>query len=112
MLLSNMITKRNADFPGSPVVKISPSNARGVALIPGLGAKILYASWPKVPNIKQIQQICTKFNKDVKNICIQKKIFKKLTKRDELVRWIIGKPDKSMDQVVPLLGGEKEHGRF
>ena len=67
MLLSNMITKRNADFPGSPVVKISPSNARGVALNPGLGAKILYASWPKVPNIKQIQQICNKFNKDVKN---------------------------------------------
>ena len=60
-----------------------------------------------------------KFNKSATNsiktsktICIQKKIFKKLTKRDELVRWIIGKPDKSMDQVVPLLGGEKEHGRL
>ena len=46
-----------------------------------------------------------------KTICI-KKIFKKLTKRNELVRWIIGKPNKSMDQVVPLLGGQKEHGRF
>ena len=46
-----------------------------------------------------------------KTICI-KKIFKKLTKRNELVRWIIGKLNKSMDQVVPLLGGQKEHGRF
>ena len=65
--VSNTITKRNADFPGSPVVKISASSARGVGSIPGLGAKILYASWPKIPNIEQIQQICNKFNKDIKN---------------------------------------------
>ena len=64
MLLSNMITKRNAAFPGSPVVKISPSNARGVDSIPGLGAKILYASWPKIP---KKQNKFNKFNKDVKN---------------------------------------------
>ena len=29
-----------SDFPGSPVVKTLPSNAGGVGLIPGGGAKI------------------------------------------------------------------------
>ena len=32
-------------FPGGPVVKTSPSNARGVHLIPGRGNKILHAVW-------------------------------------------------------------------
>ena len=73
MLLSNMITKRNAAFPGSPVVKISPSNARGVDSIPGLGAKILYASWPKIP---KKQNKFNKFNKGVKNNLHQKKSLK------------------------------------
>ena len=41
------------DFPGSPVVKTSPSNARGVSSIPGQGDKIPYASGPKKQNIKQ-----------------------------------------------------------
>ena len=31
------------DFPGSAVIKTSPSNARGADLIPGQGAKILHA---------------------------------------------------------------------
>ena len=31
------------DFIGSPVVKISPSNAGGLGLVPGPGAKILHA---------------------------------------------------------------------
>ena len=34
------------DFPGGQVVKTSPSNAGGVGLIPGQGAKILHALWP------------------------------------------------------------------
>ena len=33
------------DFPGGSVVKSSPSNAGGVDLIPGQGAKILHALW-------------------------------------------------------------------
>ena len=33
------------DFPGGSVVKSSPSNAGGVDLIPGQGAKILRALW-------------------------------------------------------------------
>ena len=56
----------NRDFPGGPVVKTSPSNARGVGSIPGQGAKIPHASWPKHQNIKQ-KQYCNKFNKDFKN---------------------------------------------
>ena len=35
------------DFPGGPVVKISPSNTGGVGSIPSQGAKIPHASWPK-----------------------------------------------------------------
>ena len=34
-------------FPGGPVVRTSPSNSEGVGLIPGWGAKISHALWPK-----------------------------------------------------------------
>ena len=54
------------DFPGGPVVKTSPSNAGDAGLIPGWGAKIPHASWPKNQNIEQ-KQYCNKFNKDFKN---------------------------------------------
>ena len=40
------------DLPGGPVVKTSPSNAGGAGSIPGRGAKIPHASWPKNQNIK------------------------------------------------------------
>ena len=51
------------DFPGSPVVKSSPSNSGGAGSIAGWGAKIPHASGPKIPNIKQ-KQYCDKFNED------------------------------------------------
>ena len=35
------------DFPGGPVIKTSPSNARGMGSIPGQGAKISHSSQPK-----------------------------------------------------------------
>ena len=54
------------DFPGSPVVKTSSSNAGGTGSIPGRGAKIPHALRPKNQNIKQ-KQYCNKFNKDFKN---------------------------------------------
>ena len=54
------------DFPGGPVVKTSPFSTEGAGLIPGQGAKIPRASWPKNQNIKQ-KQYCNKFNKDFKN---------------------------------------------
>ena len=40
------------DFPGSPVVKTSPSNAEGAGLIAGWGTGIPHASRPKSQNIK------------------------------------------------------------
>ena len=36
-------------IPGGPVIKTSPSNAGGIGLIPGQGAKIPHASWPEKP---------------------------------------------------------------
>ena len=50
-------------FPGGPVVKTAPSNTVDVGLIPGQGAKIRHALWPKDQNRKQ-KQYCNKFNKD------------------------------------------------
>ena len=43
------------DFPGGPMVKTLPSNAGGMGLIPGGGAKIPHASRPQNQNIKQKQ---------------------------------------------------------
>ena len=53
------------DFPGGPVAKTLPSSAGGAGSIPGRGAKIPHAMWPKNQNIKQ-KQYCNKFNKDFK----------------------------------------------
>ena len=58
------------------MVKTSPSNAGGVGLIPGQGAKIPHASGPKNQNIKQ-KQYCNKFNKDFNNGPHQKKYLKR-----------------------------------
>ena len=66
------------DFPGSPVVKTSTSDAGGLSSIPGRGAEIPHASWPKKQNIKQ-RQYCNKFNKDFKNGPHQKNLKKKCT---------------------------------
>ena len=54
------------------MVKTLPPNAGGVGLIPGWGAKIPHASWPKNQNIKQ-KQYYNKFNKDFKNDPHEKK---------------------------------------
>ena len=61
------------------MVKTLPSNAGGVASIPGWGAKIPHALGPKNQNIKQ-KQYCNKLNKDVKNGPHQK-TFKKKKRR-------------------------------
>ena len=42
------------DFPGSPVVKILPSNEGGVDLIPGWGARIPHAFQPKNQNKTEV----------------------------------------------------------
>ena len=59
------------DFPGGPVVKTLPSNARDVGLIPGWGTEIPHASWPKKQNIRQKQYVIN--FKDFKNGPHQKK---------------------------------------
>ena len=40
----NAVKTAVRDFPGGPVIKISPSNARGAGSIPGPGANIPHAS--------------------------------------------------------------------
>ena len=40
------------NLPGGPVVKTLPSNAGGAGSIPGGGARIPHASWPKNQNIE------------------------------------------------------------
>ena len=55
------------------MVKTLPSNAGGAGSIPGQGAKIPHASWPKNQNIKKKKQYCNKSNKDFKNGPHQKK---------------------------------------
>ena len=54
------------NFPGSPVVVISPSNPEGLGLIPGQGTKIPPALGPRNQNVKQKQK-GNKFNEDFKN---------------------------------------------
>ena len=54
----------NEDFPGSPVVKTLPSNARGTSLIPGQEAKILHVLRPKGKKKVKQKQYCNKLNKD------------------------------------------------
>ena len=61
------------------MVKTPHSNAGGEGSIPGRGAKIPHASWPKKQSIKQ-KKYCDKFNKDFKNGPHQE-IFKKQTDR-------------------------------
>ena len=64
------------DFPGSPVVKILPSNAGGAGSTLSQGAKIPHASWPKKQNIKQ-KQYCNKFKKTLKMVHVKKVLKKK-----------------------------------
>ena len=49
----------NRDFPAGPVVNTSPSNAEGAGSIPGRGAKIPYALWPRNQDINNISNIAT-----------------------------------------------------
>ena len=54
------------DLPDGPVVKTSPSNAGSTGSIPGWGAEIPHASWPKKQNIKQ-KQYCNRRNQYFKH---------------------------------------------
>ena len=48
---------RAGDFPGSPVVKTSPTNAGDAGLIPAPEAKIPHASWPNNQNTHKKEAI-------------------------------------------------------
>ena len=65
-VISGRSRLKQGNFPGGPVVKTLTSDAGGTGPIPGWGAKIPYASWPKNQNRKQ-NQYCNKLNKDFKN---------------------------------------------
>ena len=45
------------EFPGGPVVKTSPANAGSASSIPGRGAKIPDALWPKKPKKHKTEAI-------------------------------------------------------
>ena len=60
--LQSEILQVSRDFPGDPVVNISPSDAEGVGSILGQGAKSPHAQWLKSQNVKQ-KQYSNKFNR-------------------------------------------------
>lgn len=63
------------DFPGSLVVRTSPSSTRGECLIPGQGAEVTGAFGKNNNNNKnQTEAICNKVNKDLKIDHIKKQI--------------------------------------
>ena len=70
-------------IPGCPVVKTPPSEAGGcwfTGSIPGQGAKIPHASWPKKAKHKKINNIVTNSIKISKIVHVKKKkIFKRPT---------------------------------
>ena len=70
------------------MVKTSPSNAGVVGSIPGWGAKIPHASWPKNQNIKR-KQYGNKFNKNFKKWSTSKKKILKKKKGDPPYIWCI-----------------------
>lgn len=74
------------DYPGSPVLRTSTSNAGSPGSIPGQGGDIPNALRPKNPNTRQ-KQCCGKFSKDFKSGPI-KTAFKKL------IWFLKGKPCK------------------
>ena len=69
-LLPLYTSKVSWDFPGGPVVKTSLSSRGVVGLIPGWGAKIAHASWPKKQKTRN-KQYFNKLNKDLKIVHIK-----------------------------------------
>ena len=55
------------------VIKTSPSSAGGAGWIPGRGAKISHASWPKTPKHENKNNIATNSIKTLKMVHIKGK---------------------------------------
>ena len=47
--LLHTIEIKSGDFPGGPMVKNLPSNAKDMGSIPGQGTKILHTAWQISP---------------------------------------------------------------
>ena len=69
-----LLSKLQGTFLGRPVVRTSPTDAGGTGSIPGWGAQIPHASWPKNQDVKQ-SNIVTNSIKTLKNIYIKEIIF-------------------------------------
>ena len=65
------------DFLGGPVVNPLSFNAEGVSSIPGWGARIPYASWPKNQNLNSGSNIVVN-SKRLLKMAHSKTIFKKI----------------------------------
>ena len=65
------------DFLSGPVVNPLPFNAGGVGSIPGWGARIPHASWPKNQNLNNGSNIVVN-SKRLKKMAHSKTIFKKI----------------------------------
>ena len=74
--------EKDRDFPSGPVFKTSPFHAGDVGSIPGRGADIPHASWPKNQSIKQ-KQYYNKFSKDFKSGPHQTNLKKKNKTREK-----------------------------
>ena len=48
--LLHTIEIKSGDFPGGPMVKNLPSNAKDMGSIPGQGTKILHTAWQISPH--------------------------------------------------------------
>ena len=75
---------RKWDFPGGPVVKTS-SNAGNASSVPGWGAKILHALWPKYLAVINRNNIVTNSVKTLKMIHIQKNLKIRIQKYEKIV---------------------------
>ena len=65
-------SNRRGTFLGGPVVKTLTSSEAGMGSIPGWGAKISQALWPKKKKKKHIKQnqYCNRFNTTLKMVQI------------------------------------------
>ena len=95
-------TRPSGDFPGSPGLNFA-FQWRGWGSVPGQGAEIPHASWPKNQSIKQ-KQCCNKFSIDFKNGPRFKKKKTKSVPQSEEERGKQSWPEGWRATWLPLLG--------
>ena len=99
------------DFPGSPVVKTSPSNAGVADSIPGQGAKIPHASGPKKQNIKKPPKnrssIVTNSIKTLKISTSKKSLKKNPENADKVSSFLSGGEERHKRKITTLTSTTK-----